>query len=128
MKLRRLEGRTLSAAGNGLTMLRHRVVGVAKRRSPGADEFWTAITRLPNRSLVAVHGVVDAGTSACFQEAIKDSLDFSPLPVTLDLTDAEFVDAEAVKFLADAWHRAVSRGIKVELMVNVQFNAPLGRG
>lgn len=127
MKLRRLDNRAFATAATGLATLRHRVAGVAKRRSPGPDEFWTTITRLPNRSVVAVHGVVDAGSSGCFQEAIKDSLNFSSLPVTVDLTDAEFVDAEAVKYLADVWHRAVTRGIKVELMVNVQFNAPLGR-
>lgn len=109
--------------------LRQRIVAVAGRRTAGpADEFCTTITRLPQRSLVAVHGVVHTGTSADFREAITDSLNFSSLPVTLDLTDAEFVDADSVRFLADAWHRAANRGIKLEMMLNVRLDQPSEQG
>jgi hypothetical protein len=127
MKNRRF-GRAIAETAKRRVSLRQRIVGVAGRRNPGpADEFCTTITRLPQRSLVAVHGVVDTGTSADFREAISDSLNFSSLPVTIDLTDAEFVDADSVRFLADAWHRAANRGIKLEMMLNVQLEHPIGQ-
>lgn len=128
MNIRRIANRAVASTTGGRASLRQRIVGVARRRSPGAaDDFCTTITRLQQRSLVAVHGVVDAGTSAEFREAITDSLNFSSLPVTIDLTDAEFVDAGAVRFLADEWHRAAIRGINVEMMLNVTLDRPLGQ-
>jgi hypothetical protein len=128
MKIRRIAKRALASATSGRASLRQRIVAVARRRTPGqAEDFCTTITRLQQRSLVAVHGVVDAGTSAEFREAITDSLNFSSRPVTIDLTDAEFVDADSVRFLADEWHRAATRGINVEMMLNVKLERPLGQ-
>lgn len=129
MKNRRFGNRAVASTTKRPHSLRQRIVGATRRRIPGRpDDFCTTITRLPQRSLVAVHGVVDTGTSADFREAISDSLNFSSLPVTIDLTDAEFVDADSVRFLADAWHRAANRGIKVEMMLNVRLDHPLGQG
>ncbi len=127
MKNRGIDNRAFASTGRA--SLRQRIAGVARRRTPvPAHGFCATITRLPQRSLVEVHGVVDTGASADFREAIRDSLNFSSLPVTIDLTDAEFIDAASVRFLADAWHRAVNCGIKVEMMLNVQLDHPLGRG
>lgn len=129
MKFRRRENAASASATRGRPTLRKRIAGVATRRTAGpADDFCTTITRLPQRSLVAVHGVVDAGSSADFRQAISNSLNFSSRPVTIDLTDAEFADADAVRFLADAWHRAANRGIRVEMMLNVNLDRPLGQG
>ena len=123
MKNRRFGDGAITSTTKRRVSLRQRICGLARRRTPcPADEFCTTITRLPHRSFVAVHGVVDTGTSAGFREAISDSLNFSSLPVTIDLTDAEFVDADSVRFLADEWHRAANRGIKVEMMLNVQLD------
>jgi hypothetical protein len=128
MKIRRTKSRALASTPRGRRTLKQRIADAAMRMVPGpADEFCTTITRLPQKSLVAVHGVVDTGTSADFREAISDSLNFSSLPVTIDLRDAEFVDADSVHFLADEWHRAANRGIRVEMMLNVRLDRPIGQ-
>ena len=93
------------------------VEGVLTRR-----RFWVSITRLPDRSLLAVHGRVNARNSLCFRNSLDDAFNFSARPVVVDLRDAEFTDIDAVKALAASWDSAIRRGVPVELVLNVAGN------
>lgn len=89
------------------------------RRGDTGEDLEISITRLPEWSLLTVRGRVNAGTSACFRRSLRETFNFSARPVVIDLRDAEFAEAGAVRELAVSWEEAVRRGMAVEVVVNV---------
>lgn len=89
------------------------------RRSPGHPELEISITRLPEWSLLTVRGRVNAAATDCFRRSLEQTFGFSGRPVVVDLRDAEFDEAAAVRSLADSWEDAIRRGVPVEVVLNV---------
>ena len=79
------------------------------------EEFRYDVARFSERTIVGIHGDLDAGSAARFEAAVVDMLAPPLRGIVLDLNYCAFVDSSGAKALARLRSRADDEGIELEL-------------
>ena len=119
MTLREVAGRARRLLNHGRSKGRGRPARTAKR-AMAAPAAPMSITRLPDCSLLRVSGVVNRAMADRFAEALRQTVDFSSVPVVVDLRDVDFLHSRALSRLMKIWRGAHDAGVLVQVVVDAR--------
>lgn len=78
-----------------------------------------SITRLRDRSLLIVSGIVDKNSSEEFSRALTQLCTFSDLPGVIDLRGVAYLHPKAIQELLRVWRGSCDRLWSLEILITV---------